>query len=156
MPANQPKFVMVAFPREQLEAAMKGKAPPETEKPPEVDPNADLVRFWMRIEEPGRAYTTAFSETERQLRPRPSMKTMNVTEAFVVYFKVCIYSGIVLASPWIFWQIWSFVAAGLYPHEKRLVHFYLPISLGLFLAGIVACQLIVLPKAIAALLWFNE
>lgn len=156
MPANQPKFVMVAFPREQLEAAVKGQASPELEKPPDNMPASDMVKLWMRFEEPGRAYANAFSETEKQLRPRPSMKTMNVTEAFVVYFKVCIYSGIVLASPWIFWQIWSFVAAGLYPHEKRLVHFYLPVSLGLFLAGVVACQLVVLPKAIAALLWFNE
>ena len=30
--------------------------------------------------------------------------------------------GFVLASPWIFYQLWMFVATGLYPHEKRLVH----------------------------------
>ena len=40
--------------------------------------------------------------------------------SMVVYFKVCIVCGFVLASPWVFWQIWSFVAAGLYPHEKKL------------------------------------
>jgi sec-independent protein translocase protein TatC len=74
----------------------------------------------------------------------------------MVWFKVCIVSGIVIGSPWIFWQIWMFVAAGLYPHEKRLVHVYLPVSLGLFLAGVVLCELFVIPKAIAALLWFNE
>ena len=49
-----------------------------------------------------------------------------------------------------------FVAAGLYPPEKRLVHVYLPVSLGLFLAGVLICEFFVIPKAIEALLWFNE
>ena len=43
--------------------------------------------------------------------------------------------GLIIASPWIFWQIWSFIAAGLYPHEKRYVHVFLPFSLALFLGG---------------------
>src|SRR5262249_57292693 len=41
-------------------------------------------------------------------------------------------------------------------HEKKYVHKYLPISLGLFLAGVLLCQFMVIPKAIEALLWFNE
>src|SRR5947209_17813049 len=64
--------------------------------------------------------------------------------------------GLVLASPWVFWQIWSFVAAGLYPTEKRLVNYWLPMSLGLFLAGVFLCQFAVIPRTVAALLWFNE
>jgi sec-independent protein translocase protein TatC len=36
------------------------------------------------------------------------------------------------------------------------VHVYLPVSLSLFLAGVVICQWLVIPKAIEALLWFNE
>jgi sec-independent protein translocase protein TatC len=74
----------------------------------------------------------------------------------MVYFKVCLVCGVVIGSPWIFWQIWLFVAAGLYPHEKRLVHVYLPFSLGLFLAGVFLCEFFVIPKALEALLWFNE
>jgi len=65
-------------------------------------------------------------------------------------------TALVLGSPWIFWQVWLFVAAGLYPHEKRLIHVYLPISLGLFIIGVLVCQFLVMPKAIEALLWFNE
>ena len=64
--------------------------------------------------------------------------------------------GLVIGSPWIFYQIWAFIAAGLYPHEKKLVHVYLPVSLGLFLGGVFMCQFLVIPRAIAALLWFNE
>ena len=61
-----------------------------------------------------------------------------------------------LACPWIFWQIWSFIAAGLYAHEKRGMHFYLPVSLGLFLAGVAGCQFLVMPRAIETLLGFSE
>jgi sec-independent protein translocase protein TatC len=84
------------------------------------------------------------------------MATMSVLEAFMVWIKVCMLCGLVLGSPWIFWQLWSFVAAGLYPHEKKYVHVYLPFSLGLFLAGVFLCELFVIPRAIEALLWFNE
>jgi sec-independent protein translocase protein TatC len=85
-----------------------------------------------------------------------TLKTFNVTEAFFVYFKVSMITGVILASPWIFYHIWSFVAAGLYPHEKKLVNVYLPFSLGLFLAGAAVCQFLVIPKAIEVLLSFNE
>ena len=58
-----------------------------------------------------------------------------VTQGFMVYVKAALVLGMVLASPWVFYFIWSFVAAGLYPHEKSYVYVFLPFSLGLFLAG---------------------
>ena len=87
---------------------------------------------------------------------RPSLSTLNVQEAFMVYFQVSVVTGFVLASPWIFFQIWSFIAAGLYPHEKRYVNVFLPVSIGLFLLGVFVCQFLVMPKAVEALLWFND
>ena len=48
---------------------------------------------------------------------------------------VCLVAGLVLASPWVFYQVWAFVAAGLYRHERHYVTKFLPFSLGLFLAG---------------------
>lgn len=86
----------------------------------------------------------------------PTLKTLAAQEAFMAYFKVSMVTGLVIGSPWIFYQIWMFIAAGLYPHEKKLVHVYLPISLVLFLIGVAVCEFAVLPKAIEALLWFNE
>lgn len=87
---------------------------------------------------------------------RKTLKTLSIEEGFVVYFKIAFMAGFVVSSPWVFLQIWLFVAAGLYPHEKRLVNVYLPISLVLFLVGCAVCQFLVIPKAIEALLWFNE
>jgi sec-independent protein translocase protein TatC len=86
----------------------------------------------------------------------PSLATMGVMESFMVLMKVCALCGVVLGSPWIFYQMWAFVAAGLYPQEKRYVHVYLPVSLVLFLAGVFMCEFMVIPKAIQGLLWFNE
>ncbi len=114
-----------------------------------------LVPLWISYGEPLKA-AGLLQEATRIVGDFDSMTTLNVMEAFMVWFKVCLVCGFIIGSPWIFWQIWMFVAAGLYPHEKRLVHVYLPISLGLFLAGVLMCEFLVIPRAIEALLWFNE
>lgn len=101
------------------------------------------------------AHARALAQLKPYFDP-PLLRTLTITEAFVVYFKVAMLTGLVLSSPWVFYQIWAFIAAGLYPHEKKLVHVYLPFSLGLFLSGVVLCELYVVPKAVEALLWFNE
>lgn len=102
------------------------------------------------------SWTMALARAQQMVVKPARLSTLSVTEAFVVYLKVALVCGIVLSSPWVFWQIWSFIAAGLYPHEKRYVNVYLPISLLLFLMGVVFCELAVLPQAVKALLWFNE
>ena len=61
--------------------------------------------------------------------PGIHMKTLNAQESFMIYLKASLLVGVVLASPWVFYQIWQFVAAGLYPHERRYVHLFLPMSL---------------------------
>lgn len=92
---------------------------------------------------------------QMEIKP-PTMKSFSVMETFVVLLQICFLTGLVLSSPWVFYQLWSFVAAGLYPQEKRLVNVYMPYSIGLFLIGVLLCQFFVIPKAIEGLLWFNE
>jgi sec-independent protein translocase protein TatC len=82
------------------------------------------------------------------------LKGMGVMEPFWVYMKISLLCGVVIGCPWIFWQMWAFIGAGLYPHEKKLVHVYLPFSIMLFLAGVLICQFIVLPRAVEAMLTF--
>jgi sec-independent protein translocase protein TatC len=89
------------------------------------------------------------------IRP-PELSTLSVTESMMVYVKVSLLCGLVFASPWVLGQLWAFVAAGMYPHEKKYVHKYLPMSVGLFLGGVFLCQFAVLPKSVEALLWFND
>jgi sec-independent protein translocase protein TatC len=95
-------------------------------------------------------------EKFQTLTPPPTLHSFTIMETVLVWFKVCLITGIVLGSPWLFYQIWSFIAAGLYPQEKRLVNHYLPFSILLFLAGVCLCQFVVMPQTISALLAFNE
>ncbi|WP_425618744.1 twin-arginine translocase subunit TatC [Anatilimnocola sp. NA78] len=83
-------------------------------------------------------------------------QVLNAQEAFMIYLKASLVSGIVLASPWIFYQIWIFVAAGLYPHEKNQVFLYLPISMLLFLAGASLAFTFVFQPVLDFLFQFNE
>jgi sec-independent protein translocase protein TatC len=76
-------------------------------------------------------------------------------ETPMIFFMVCLVAGLVLASPWVFYQAWAFVAAGLYRHERWYVKKYLPFSLGLFLAGVFLCFFFVLPITLKFLLQFN-
>jgi sec-independent protein translocase protein TatC len=82
--------------------------------------------------------------------------TLKVQEAFMMYLWVALVAGFVLASPWIFWQLWQFVAAGLYPHERRYVHVYFPMSIGLFLTGVLFAFYLALPLVLDFLLGFNR
>jgi sec-independent protein translocase protein TatC len=81
---------------------------------------------------------------------------LGVSEAFTIWLKASVVVGIVLSSPWVFYHIWNFVAAGLYPHEKRYVHVFLPFSLGLFLAGAATAYLFVFGPVLEFLLGFNQ
>jgi sec-independent protein translocase protein TatC len=76
-------------------------------------------------------------------------------ETITIYFMVCLVTGLVIASPWVFYQAWAFVGAGLYRHERHYVKRYLPISLGLFLSGVFLCFFFALPLTLQFLLEFN-
>jgi sec-independent protein translocase protein TatC len=110
---------------------------------------------WILLEPDARDFVRSMQEFNLAVHP-PTLATMAPQEAFVVFLKVCMLVGLIISCPWVFYQIWTFVAAGLYPHEKRLVNVYLPYSIGLFLVGVFLCQFLVIPKAVAGLLWFNE
>jgi sec-independent protein translocase protein TatC len=67
--------------------------------------------------------------------PRVRIIALSAEEPFIIVIKAALMTGAVLASPFIFYFLWQFVAAGLYPHEQYYVRVFLPFSTGLFLAG---------------------
>jgi sec-independent protein translocase protein TatC len=83
-------------------------------------------------------------------------QNLNVQEPFMIWMKAGIMTGLVISSPWIFIQIWNFVAAGLYPHEKNYVYLYMPISLLLFFGGAALAYLFVFDPVLNFLFLFNE
>jgi sec-independent protein translocase protein TatC len=92
------------------------------------------------------------SMRKESLHPR----TDGVDEAFMIYLKVSVIVGIVISSPWIFFQLWLFVGAGLYSHERKYVYTYLPMSVLLFLGGAAFCFFGVIPFVLKFLFEFND
>jgi len=75
----------------------------------------------------------------------PKLSTFAVGDSFFFAMNVGIYFALFVGSPFVLWQLWQFIAAGLYRHEKRLVTLYFPFSALLFLAGVAFCFLLVVP-----------
>lgn len=139
----------------EKEANRRGVDVAEVPSDVRIVTEADLVKFWVRIEEPQKM-AGLLAAAQRVVGKRPTLASFNITEGFIVWFKVSMYIGVVIGSPWILYQMWSFVGAGLYPSEKKYVHKYMPLSLILFLGGVALCQFLVIPTAVSYLLNFNE
>lgn len=92
------------------------------------------------------------AEEDRRLR----LVTFNSQEGFMIYIKASFIAGAVLSSPFVFYFLWSFVAAGLYPHEKKYVHIFLPFSVGLFLMGAAMAFFFVFPPVLNFFFSFND
>ena len=84
------------------------------------------------------------------------LNSHKVEEPFMIYLKASVLLGAVIASPMIFYHLWGFIAAGLYPHERRYVHLYLPFSVTLFIAGVSLAFFAVLGFVLDFLLDFNK
>jgi sec-independent protein translocase protein TatC len=73
-----------------------------------------------------------------EIGKKPDLAVFSITGAFTMYMRVAFYAGLILASPWVFYQLWMFVAAGLYRKERRYVSLALPFSVALFICGAAA------------------
>jgi len=71
------------------------------------------------------------------------MIATGVTAPFLVPMKVTLMLALLVALPWVFYQVWGFVAPGLYAHEKRLVLPLVFSSSVLFVAGTAFCYFLV-------------
>ena len=69
----------------------------------------------------------------------------DITEPFMVDMHLALILGLFVASPYIFYQIWAFVAPGLYPSERKLVVPAAFCSAFFFIVGGVFCYLVVIP-----------
>jgi sec-independent protein translocase protein TatC len=80
---------------------------------------------------------------------------LTVTEAFWVQMKVALFVGLFIASPWILYQVWAFIAPGLYPQERKYAIPFVLIGSLMFIAGGAFSLLIVTPNAVKFLLSFG-
>ena len=79
--------------------------------------------------------TTPYCVAMEQLGFDPRMVQLNPLESFIEYFKITLKFGLVLSAPWVIYQLWLFVAKGLFPSEQRLIRTFAPASIFLFVLG---------------------
>jgi len=79
----------------------------------------------------------------------------SVAEAFFTYMKVAFIAGLILASPFVLYQIWAFVAPGLYRHEKKYVVPFVLAGSFFFALGIFFGYYVALPVGFKFLLGFT-
>ncbi len=100
--------------------------------PHDLDPNrvaflhdvsAQAVKAWVKDK-----YVAA-------PQSRDALISLAPAEAFMAYMKISLIAGLILTAPWVFYQIWAFVAAGLYANERRYVYRAVPFSAALFIIG---------------------
>jgi sec-independent protein translocase protein TatC len=80
----------------------------------------------------------------------------SLPEMFFTYLKISLVSGLLVASPVVFYEMWMFVAPGLYRNEKRLVIPFVSISTVLFVGGSLFAYFIVFPFGFKFFLGFSS
>ncbi|MEO7494696.1 MAG: twin-arginine translocase subunit TatC [Massilia sp.] len=96
---------------------------------------------------PARIYDFIAHPMIAALPPGSKMIATGVIAPFMVPLKVTLVLAFILALPWVFYQVWAFIAPGLYSHEKRLVLPLVISSSGLFMAGVAFCYFLVFGRA---------
>jgi len=84
------------------------------------------------------------------------LNNMQVAGTFYAYMKVSLIAGLVASLPIVFYQMWSFIAPGLYRREKVTILPLVVVSTLLFLCGAAFCYYLALPVALQFLLGFAE
>jgi sec-independent protein translocase protein TatC len=85
--------------------------------------------LWIIVSSPA-------AEALSSLGFEPELAQITPMDAFTtIWVKLPLLASVFLASPWIIWQIWSFIAPGLYKKERRWAGPFVIISAGLFITG---------------------
>jgi sec-independent protein translocase protein TatC len=92
----------------------------------------------------------------RSLPPGTKLAFTNIMDPFTLYMKVAFLSGIFLTLPLTLYEVWKFIAPGLYRKEKKYVVPFMVCSVFLFLLGSAFCYLIVLPAAFQFLIKLGQ
>jgi sec-independent protein translocase protein TatC len=106
-----------------------------------------------------------FSETLFRILVLPLKEVMpqgerliftNLPEMFLTYLKVAFIAGIMLTAPFLFYQLWMFIAPGLYQREKKLVFPFVIFSTILFVGGSLFGYFVVFPFGFKFFMGFSN
>ncbi|MBW8016552.1 MAG: twin-arginine translocase subunit TatC [Planctomycetes bacterium] len=138
----------------------------------EDDPNSTSGQLTLKItpydkdmeipETVGELKSTGVSEgffaylTPYEVKEKKKLTTISPSEGFMVYLKTSLIFGLMLTCPWVFWQIWAFVASGLYKKEKKFAYSVAPASAILFIAGSIFFMTTIAPLTMKFFVKFDE
>ncbi|MBN1788796.1 MAG: twin-arginine translocase subunit TatC [Sedimentisphaerales bacterium] len=80
---------------------------------------------------------------------------ITLPEKFLVYLKTALFFGLIFSSPWVFYQLWKFISAGLYASEKKIVYIITPLCTTLFIAGAAFYLFVIAPIVISFFVNFD-
>lgn len=84
-----------------------------------------------------------------------SMQQTGLLELFSAWMYIAIVVTVAVGAPWILYQLWRFVAPGLYAHERRFAYVLAPMSVVLSLLGVATMYFIMLPLTFVFMLDFS-
>jgi sec-independent protein translocase protein TatC len=88
------------------------------------------------------------ADTRLQKPYTDKLQATGISEIFMFSFRNTMYVAVAVGGPIVLWQMWGFIAAGLYKKEKRMVMGYFPLSLLLFFAGLAMSFFLLVPTGI--------
>ncbi|MEM9919801.1 MAG: twin-arginine translocase subunit TatC [Bacteroidota bacterium] len=97
----------------------------------------------------------SISETLCFYPPEFDLMTVQLGEQFIVHLKVSVLLGLVVAFPYIFYEVWRFIRPGLYPNEQKAARGFVFICSFLFFLGVSFGYFIVSPFAVTFLAGYN-
>lgn len=106
--------------------------------------------YWEHV----RAFLSAPLDDVAEKYPDVRLVQTHVGESFFIAMKVSVFAGLLIAGPYILHQLWGFIGAGLYRHERRSVRYYALPGFALFFAGTALAYFFVLPWALDFLVGF--
>jgi sec-independent protein translocase protein TatC len=108
---------------------------------------AIIIGFGVLAIHPGPAgmYDLLAAPLVRHLPEGATLIATNVISPVLVPLKITLAAGFMLALPFVLYQVWAFVAPGLYNHEKKMVLPLVVSSTFLFVLGVAFCYFIVIP-----------
>lgn len=77
-----------------------------------------------------------------------TMNAFRITDPLKIYMEMIMFIAIIMTSPLILFQVWSFISPGLYERERKVTLSYIPISLLLFLGGLSFSYFILFPYVV--------
>lgn len=84
----------------------------------------------------------------RQATPPVEIQNIEVMGQLTLAIQVCLFSGLILAIPFILWQFWGFIKPGLYKRERRYVGVIAVATIFCFLVGVSFAYFVTIPAAL--------